>query len=164
MSNQNSTKTNEITPKKYSVELTEEQIALIKAGLQYWFLADDYGNATYHTIQGASSGSSNWIYANRISQLYGELNKQTRVKPNYGYWGRIKRIGKLYEDYYKKSKKEGEDIWKIMDKDSETQIALQNELKRHGLDKKEIVDKVLEICGVGLELKKRSEKHMKDCA
>lgn len=93
--------------KKFSIELTKGQIAIIKAGLQYYWLADSYGFDLW-VVQGGSLDSDNCPDSRKAGEIYEELEKLTRVEPNYG-WGLIKRIAEFCKEDYEKAKKEGEE-------------------------------------------------------
>jgi len=92
--------------KKFSVELTKAQVAIIKGGLQYFWLADDYGYAFWRAISGATYDFSDRCYRFKVGDIYEELNKLTKVKPDYGWWGNIKRINKLCKKDLRQVKKE----------------------------------------------------------
>lgn len=139
------------TPKKYSIELTKEQIAIIKAGLQYYQLADDYGYALWGTVPIASFGSSDTYYRHKVGEIYEELNKITKVKPAYGWWGSIKRIAELCKADYKIAKKEGEEAKKRMYEDAVRDESIQNEIEKCGLNGREILNKASKACREKLE-------------
>jgi len=118
------------TIKKYSIKLTKEQIAIIKAGLQYDWLADDYGYALWGTMPGACFGSSDTYFNLKVGEIYEELSKRTNVKPSYGYWGGIKQIAKLCKEDYTIAKKEGEEAEKRMHEDAVLDESLVNEIEK----------------------------------
>lgn len=95
--------------KTYSLTLTEEQIAIIKAGLQYYWLAEDFGYGMWGTMPLACFGSSDNYYFHKVRDLTIELNNLTKIKPNYGWWGDIKTISRLCKAEYKKAKKQGKE-------------------------------------------------------
>ena len=131
--------------KKFSIELTEEQIAIIKAGLQYYWLADDYGYALWRTVPMASFGRSDLYYMMAVCEINGELNKKTKVKPDYGVWGKIKRIAKLCKEDYKIAKKEGAEAERRMYGDILLQNTIAEHFNKHGLNGREISNEVMEV-------------------
>jgi len=96
--------------KNFRITLTEEQIAIIKAGLHYYWLDDEYGFALWVTMPGASIDSKDDLYRLKAYKILKKLDELSRVKPEYGLWGDIKRITKLCREDYKKAKKEGAEI------------------------------------------------------
>lgn len=95
--------------KTYTVELTKEKIAYIKAGIQYWWILDSYAKAVWRALPGASVGLSDNYDSLRIGILYTELGKTNRVKPHYS-WCAPKTLVKLCKKDIKIAKKEGEKI------------------------------------------------------
>lgn len=154
-------KTEDKSPKKYCIELTKEQIAIIKAGLQYYWLADDYGYALWGTMPGACFGSSDSFYRFKVGEIYGELKKISRAKPDYGWWGDIKRIAKLCKADYKIAKKEGEEAEKRMYEDAVLDESLEKEIEKHGLNGREILNKAYKSCREKLEVDKANLHQVK---
>ena len=137
--------------KSYSIKLTVEQIAIIKAGLQYYWHADAYGYALWGTMPGALIGSRDSYYRFKVGDIYEELNKMTKVKPNYGWWGDIKRIAKLCREDYKIAKKEGKEAEKRWYENAVLEESLQNEIEKHGLNARDILNKAYKVCRETLE-------------
>lgn len=127
----------------YTLNLTKSQIAIIKAGLQYYWLADDYGYALWGTMPGACFGTSDIHYRHKVGEIYEVLKKLTKVKPDYGWWGDIKRIGKLCEEHYKIAKKEGKEAERRMYEDVLLHETISEHFKKHGLNGEEIAGEVL---------------------
>lgn len=103
--------------KLFTFEFTKEEIAIIKAGLQYYWFNDDFGYALWGTMPGATFGGSDRYYTQRVDVIYEKLKKASKVKPDYGWWGGIERLAKLCNKEYKKAKKEGEEAEKRMYQD-----------------------------------------------
>ncbi len=151
-------KTEDKTSKKFSISLTQEQIAIIKAGLQYYWLADDYGYALWGTMPGACFGSSDSYYRFKVGEIYEELNKSSKVKPDHGWWGSIKGIAKLCKEDYKIAKKEGEEAEKRMYEDAILHESIQNEIERYGLNGIKILDQAYKVCKEKLEANSKEVK------
>lgn len=128
--------------KKFPVELTEEQIAIIKAGLQYYWLDDDYGYALWYASTSTVGGSDTY-YRHKVGEIYGELNKRTKVKPDYGWWGDIKRMAKLCKAGYEVYKKECEKAERRMYEDSLLHETIAEHFNMRGLNGNEISSEVL---------------------
>jgi len=62
--------------KKFTIELTEEEIAIVKAGLQYYWLDDEFGYGLWGTIPGACFGSSDSYYRRRVGAIYDILDEK----------------------------------------------------------------------------------------
>jgi hypothetical protein len=100
--------------KPSEVKLTETEIAILKAGLEYYLLDDHFGYAIWGTIPGATFGSSDSYYRFKANEIYEKLEKmkKTKVKPDFGWWGDINKLGKLCEQDYKKAKRIGKAVEK----------------------------------------------------
>lgn len=146
--------------KLLTFKFTEKQIAIIKAGLQYYWLDDDFGIALWGTMPGATFGSHDREYTRRIGEIYERLKQASKVEPDYGWWGDIDRLAKLCKEEYKKAKKEGEEAERRMYEDAVYNESIQNEIDKHGLNGREILDKAARVCREQLELerKKRANK------
>lgn len=153
----------ETKEKLFVLEVTERQIAIIKAGLQYYWLDDSFGLALWGTMPGATFGSRDLDYRKQVGEIYQELNKSTKIKPNYGYWGNIKQLTKLCKEEYKKAKKEGEEAEQRMYEDAVYKESIQNEIDKLGLNGSEILAKADRVCREQLELerKRRADKQNK---
>jgi hypothetical protein len=125
--------------KEFTLTLTQEQISVIKAGLQYYWLADDYGYALWGTMPGACFGSSDILYSRKVGIIYENLNKLTKVKPNYGWWGNIKRIAELCKKDYEIAKKEGEEAERAMYEECLQMEIFTEQINKYGLDGHKIV-------------------------
>ena len=101
--------------KVFDFKFTKGEIAIIKAGLQYFWLDDDFGYALWGTMPYATFGSGDSEYRVRVDETYKKLKQVSKVKPDYGWWGNIKRLKKLCQAEYKKAKKEGEDAEERME-------------------------------------------------
>lgn len=107
-------KNNANLSKEYSVELTEEEVAIVKAGLQYYLLDNAYGLSLWRTIPEIGYGDNDLFYRFRASEIYRKLNKVTKVKPDYGEWSDIKRLVKLCRQNYKMAKRDGEEKERVL--------------------------------------------------
>lgn len=147
--------------KLFTFEFTKEEIAIIKAGLQYYWLGDDFGYALWGTMPGATVGISDRYYARRVGVIYEKLKKASKVKPNYGWWGSIKTIAKLCKAEYKKAKKEGEEAEDRMFEDAVCNEAIQNELDKLGLNGAEILSKAAMVSSEKLKLEREKRNKNK---
>lgn len=123
-------KDNKIKEKIYSIELTREQIAIIKAGLQYYWLDDEYGLYMWATMPGACIGSKDDRYAFKVGEIYKKLNLLTRIKPEYGLWCDIKRLAKLFKEEYKKYKREVKEAEQKLYEDNLRKEEMEEESKK----------------------------------
>ncbi len=116
--------------KLFTLGFTEKEIAIIKAGLQYCFLNNDFGYALWGTMPGATFGSRDWNHSIRVNEIYKKLHKVLKVKPDYGEWGGLKHLVKLYKKEIKKAEKEGEELEKRLHQDDMTEMEQLRELQR----------------------------------
>ncbi len=145
--------------KIFTIELTRIQIAIIKAGLQYYWLADNYGYSLWATTPGASFGGSDHYYSHKVGEIYEKLRKLSTVKPDYGWWGDVKRISKLCKEDYKIAKKEGEKAEKTMFEEYTMFSTIEEHISKHGLDGKKIVE---EACKEARAESERQEKEIEE--
>src|SRR3989344_1916088 len=145
----------------FAVALTKEQIAIIKAGLQYYWLADEYGYSLWGVMPGACVGRSDRNYRNKVALIYEELNKLTKVKTEYGYWGDIKRISKLCHEDYKKAKKEGEEAEQKMHEEYLHDEAIREEINKNGLNGDEILNNANKVFKAKMEDYQRKKEPKK---
>lgn len=129
--------------KRYPINLTEEQIAIIKAGLQFYWLADDYGYALWGAMPGVFLGNSDLYYRRSVGELYENLKKLSNVKPDYGWWGNIERISELCQKDYLVVKKEGEEAEKAMYEEYLLHETIKTTFDKHGLNGEEISTEIL---------------------
>lgn len=92
--------------KKIPVRLTRQQIAILKAGLKYYLLDDSFGCALWHLY---SSDRDDYEYQFKANELYGELNKVCKSKPDFGWCGDIKRLKKILKEEYRQAQQEIEE-------------------------------------------------------
>lgn len=147
--------------KVFDFKFTKGEIAIIKAGLQYFWLDDDFGYALWGTMPYATFGSGDSEYRVRVDETYKKLKQVSKVKPDYGWWGNIKRLKKLCQSEYKKAKKEGEDAEERMFEHAVYSESIQNGLDKLGLNGTEILGKVTKACKEKLELERKKLKKIK---
>ncbi len=119
---------NKAKEKTYPIELTKEQIAIIKAGLQYYWLDDEFGLHMWVAMPGACIGSKDDRYAIKVGEIYKKLNLLTRVKPEYGLWCDIKGLAKLLKKEYQKYKRECEEEEQRMHEEHFRREEMSNEI------------------------------------
>lgn len=71
--------------KKYKVELTEKQIAIIKAGLTYCHMLDAFGGTRWYMETGIAS-TEGVEYKGFMDSIYEHLESVSPIKPDYGTW------------------------------------------------------------------------------
>lgn len=91
--------------KDYLFKFTEEDIAIIKAGLEYYWIIEDFGHATWY-LHTSSASVSDSLILRKVSYLRELLDKVTNVKANFGFWGDIKTLSELLEKEYIRQEKE----------------------------------------------------------
>lgn len=148
--------------KTFTIELTEKQMAIIKAGLKYYWFVDDFGYALWGTIPMACFGTSDYYYARRVGEIYETLNKTSKIKPDFGVWGNIKTISKLCMDEYKKAKKEGKEAEQRMYHEAIYDESIKNEINKAGLNGREILVKAAKVCREKLELERKNLQAIKN--
>lgn len=69
----------------HKIELTEQQIAIIKAGLVYWLMLDEFGGSRWYQITGMAdtNGSKS---KNLVNSTHNRLESVSSVEPDYGVW------------------------------------------------------------------------------
>ncbi len=148
--------------KIFDIQLTETEIAIVKAGLQYFRLADNYGYALWGTVPSACFCSHDAEYALRVGNIYKKLTEKAKVKPDYGYWCEPKRIAKVCIADYKIAKKENEKVEKKMYEDYLRDNSIIDEIEKHGLNGREILENANKVYSekvkVDEEAKKKADK------
>lgn len=94
---------------KFCLRLTKLEISILKAALDYYQLADEFGYGLWGTIPGATFGSSDSEYMFRSGHIYQKLKELSKVKPDYGFWYTPELMAKLFKKEYRKAKWRGEE-------------------------------------------------------
>jgi hypothetical protein len=123
---------------KHQIEFTEEEVGVLKAAIQYYFMADGFGYALWCAHPGASVCSHDYEYRYLAGGINKKLNKVSNIKPEYGDWGYIKLIAELCREYLDVAVKEGEAAEQYMQEqaEKEDEKELIEELEREEEEKK----------------------------
>lgn len=83
--------------KLISVSLTGRQIALIKAGLGYLHLDNEFNAAVWFENGGGWSLRYGYTHI-EIHEIEEMLGKHTKIEPDFGIWGDIKNLSRILEN------------------------------------------------------------------
>lgn len=97
--------TKNVLNEKLNIDLTDKEISLIKAGLEYFILIDSYGYAVWGQ-QTEAYGTNDYEYLNLVSDLYKKLEDKSRLQSDFGYWVKLDVIKKLLKEDIEKLKNE----------------------------------------------------------
>jgi hypothetical protein len=89
---------------KYKIELTEEQVAILKAGIDYFMAIEDL----YFALSNFATGSDEFIegaYFAEASSLQLILHATCTIEPNFGHWGDIRKLQEILDKYIRSEKR-----------------------------------------------------------
>lgn len=81
---------------KFNLKLSEVDISVLKAAIEYYLLDDSYGYKIWG-IECETYSSIDTHYSKIASDVYTNLNKLSNVKPDFGWWGDIKGLHSVLE-------------------------------------------------------------------
>jgi hypothetical protein len=110
-------KANRENKEKYTIELTEFQIGIVKAALKYYLLDDNFGYSLWSTMPYASFGSSDYFYSRNAINILEKLDSISKADPDFGYWGNLERLFELAKTEFTKAKLEGEEALERIEND-----------------------------------------------
>lgn len=114
--NMDKTQQKQKTLKKYTIELTEEQIAIVKASLHYALLCEMHGYTCKRMITGSSVRPTE--YACKLDEIYDVLNKTTKKIAVYATEGlSIGALRSIFNRDYKYEKRRWKDFLMEYEKD-----------------------------------------------
>lgn len=89
---------------KYKIELTEEEVAILKAGIEYFIEMEAFANALFRLVIWMKNDNGD-RYIDEASSLRLMLDATCPVEPNFGYWKEIIELHKILDRHYKSEKR-----------------------------------------------------------
>ena len=144
--------------KKFDIELTGLQVAIMKAALQYFQLDDDFGYALWGETA-AIFDSDDRLYRHLSNEIYKKLDALTDIEPDFGWWGDIKRMFKLGKKELDKVKREQKKINEDLDREHKLVERFVKHISGHGLNGEEVRSEVYEEMRKEWEAENTKKQH-----
>jgi len=96
--------------KFFNIKLHEREIAILKASLQFYLIDFNLGASTFMMLEGASWGSSDGRPKRIANGLIEQLDRLSKVEPEYESSYSLERMIKMSNKEYKLAKKRTDKI------------------------------------------------------
>ncbi|KKQ15396.1 hypothetical protein A2858_02500 [Candidatus Daviesbacteria bacterium RIFCSPHIGHO2_01_FULL_36_37] len=127
----------------FEVNLTETEIAILKAALKYYVLDVSLGYAIWGETA-RTFGTSDEFYINLACQIQKRLEDLSKIEAHFGWWGDIDRMFQLGKKELNKIKREQKKIDEELDREYKLTEGFIRYINEHGLNGEEISKEVYE--------------------
>lgn len=129
--------------KNFTTNLTETEIAILKAALRYYVLDVSLGYAIWGETA-RTFGTSDEFYINLACQIQKRLDDLSNIEAHFGWWGDIDRMFQLGKKELNKIKREQKKIDEDFDREYKLIERFIRHINEHGLNGDEISSEVHE--------------------